>query len=141
VALAQDAPRSVCVAAAGADTGPVHALGDFAGGLLISAERGLFLAHERDGKVTIALVGTNTGPAQAEGIHDLPGGGTLIRARKEWFVAREAGGKVMLSRAGTADPGRVSLMRDFAGVVMIGAERGVFVAAPAGDGARGCEGR
>lgn len=110
------------------DTGQAFQMRDVAGGLLISAERGLFFAREQDGKVTIALVGANTGPAHAEGIHNLPGGGTLIRARKEWFVAHGAGGKVTLTPAGAADPGRISLMRDFAGGVLVGAERGVFVA-------------
>lgn len=37
-ALAQDAPRLVCVATAGA------AMRDFAGGVLIAAERGVYLA-------------------------------------------------------------------------------------------------
>jgi hypothetical protein len=111
---------------------------DFAGGLLISAERGLFFAREQDGKVTVAPVGANTGPAQAEGIHDLPGGGTLIQARKEWFVARAAGGKVTLTSAGVVDPGRIALMRNFGGGVLVGAERGVFVAGP---DAQGCDGR
>ena len=119
----------VIVAPAGAaETGQLFQMRDFAGGLLISAERGLFFAREQDGKVTIASVGSNTGPAQAEGIHDLPGGGTLIQARKEWFVARAAGGKVTLTSAGTTDPGRISLMRNFGGGVLVGAERGVFVA-------------
>ena len=64
----------VTVAPAGAaETGQLFQMRDFAGGLLISAERGLFFAREQDGKVTVAPVGANTGPAQAEGIHDLAG--------------------------------------------------------------------
>jgi ligand-binding sensor domain-containing protein len=130
----------VTVAPAEAETGQLFQMRDFAGGLLISAERGLFFAREQDGKVTIAPAGTKTGPAHAEGIHHLPGGGTLIATTwKRWFVAREAGGKVTLTPAGAADPGRISLMRDFADGVLIGAERGVFVAGAA-TGARGCEG-
>ena len=86
---------------------------DFAGGQLISAEKGLFLAREQDGKVTVAPVGADTGPAHAEGIHPLPGGGALIGTTwKRWFVARAAGGTVTLTPAGVADPGRISLMRD-----------------------------
>jgi hypothetical protein len=132
----------VAVAPADApETGQAFQMRDFGGGLLISAERGLFFAREHDGKVTITPVGTNTGPAHAEGIRDLPGGGTLIRARKEWFVGRvDASGKVTLTPAGIADPGRISMMRDFAGGVLIGAERGLLVGGPAGD-AKGCEGR
>ena len=55
-ALAQDAPR-ICVVAADADTGPVHAIGDFpGGGMLIGGEKGLFLARAADGKVTVTPV-------------------------------------------------------------------------------------
>lgn len=122
------------------ETGQAFQMRDFAGGLLISAERGLFFAREQDGKVMITPVGANTGPAQAEGIRDLPGGGTLIQARKEWFIAREAGGKVTLTSAGVGDPGRITLMRDFAGGLLIAAERGLFVAGPAAD-AKGCDRR
>lgn len=122
-----------------ADTGLVFQMRDFAGGLLISAEKGLFLAREQDGKVTITPVGAGTGPAHAAGIHPLPGGGMLIGTTwRRWFVARaEADATVTLTPAGNADPGRVALMRDFAGGVLIGAERGVFVAGPAGDGCAG----
>lgn len=48
----------------------------------------------------------------------------------------DADANVTLTPAGNADPGRVTLMRDFAGGVLIGADRGVFVAGPAADG--GC---
>jgi hypothetical protein len=130
----------VTVAPMATETGQLFQMRELAGGLLISAERGLFFAREQDGKVMVSPVGADTGPAQAEGIHDLPEGGTLIRARKEWFSGHvELGGKVTLTPAGAADPGRVSLMRDFAGGVLIGAERGVFVAEPVGAG--GCERR
>jgi hypothetical protein len=124
----------VTVAPAAAETGQLFQIRDVAGGLLISAERGLFFAREQDSKVTIAPVGANTGPAHAEGIHNLPSGGTLIRARKEWFVGRVEAGKLTLTSAGASDPGRISQMRDFAGGVLIAAERGVFVA-------QRCEGR
>jgi hypothetical protein len=138
--LAREQDGKVTFARAGeaADTGQVFQMRDFAGGLLISAEKGLFLAREQDGKLTVAPVGADTGPAHAGGIHPLPGGGTLIgTTRSRWFVARaEADGKVTLTPAGNADPGRVSLMRDFAGAVLIGAERGVLVAGPAAGG--GC---
>jgi hypothetical protein len=130
----------VTVSPVAAETGQLFQMRDFVRGLLISAERGLFFAREQDGKVMVSPVGADTGPAQAEGIHNLPDGGTLIRARKEWFLGRvEAGGKVTLTSAGVADPGRISRMRDFAGDVLIGAERGVFVAQSAGAG--GCERR
>jgi ligand-binding sensor domain-containing protein len=134
------ADGKVTVVRAEAETGQLFQMRDVAGGLLISAERGLFFAREQDGKVTIVPAGADTGPAHAEGIHNLPGEGTLIgTTRKQWFVLREPAGKVTLTPAGVADPGRISLMRDFAGGVLIGAERGVFVAGQAA-GARGCEG-
>jgi len=103
------------------------------GGLLISAEKGLFFAREQDGKVAIAPAGDAAiGPALGGGIHQLPAGGTLIGAsRGGWFGAREQGGKVTLTPAGNADTGRVALMRELAGKLLIGAEKGLFVAGPA----------
>jgi hypothetical protein len=141
LAREQDGKVTFARASAAADTGLVFQMRDFAGGLLISAEKGLFLAREQDGKVTIAPVGADTGPAHAGGIHPLPGGGMLIGTTwRRWFVARaEADANVTLTPAGNADPGRVTLMRDFAGRVLIGAGRGVFVAGPAAGG--GCAGR
>jgi hypothetical protein len=130
----------VAVTPVAAETGQLFQMRDFAGGLLISAERGLFIAREHDGKVTVAPAGADTGPAHAEGIHQFAGGGTLIATtRKRWFVARAADGKVTLTPAGVADPGRISAMRDFAGGVLIAAERGVFMAGPAD--AKGCAGQ
>jgi hypothetical protein len=40
-------PPPVCVVPADADTGAVHALGDYRGFMLIGADKGLFLARER----------------------------------------------------------------------------------------------
>jgi hypothetical protein len=137
-ALAQDAPR-LCVVAAYADTGAVHAMGDLPGAMLIGAENGLFLARETGGKVTVAPAGNgDTGRVLA--IHAFPGGMLIGTTWRRWFVARaKADANVTLTPAGKADPGRVTLMRDFAGGVLIGAERGVFVAGPVAGA--GCAGR
>ena len=90
-AVAQDAPR-LCVVAADADTGAVHAMGDFPGGMLIGAEKGLFLAREAGGKVTVEPAGDgDTGRVLA--IHAFPGG-ALIGAWSSVFVARQAGGTI-----------------------------------------------
>ena len=72
----------------------------------------------------------------------------LIGTAAGWFVAREAEGKVTLTPAGhitiggvipnARDPGYQ--MRDLpGGAVLIGAERGVFVAGPVSGGSPGCE--
>jgi len=60
-ALAQEAAHFICVAAAGADTGYVHAIGAVPGGALIGAREGLFLARETAGKIGVGKVGA--GPA------------------------------------------------------------------------------
>jgi ligand-binding sensor domain-containing protein len=68
---------------------------------------------------------------------DVLGGGALIGASNGLFLAREAGGKITVSPAGNADTGRVNHMSDFAGAMLIGGEKGLFVAAAA----PGCGGR
>jgi hypothetical protein len=106
------------------------------GAVLIGAARGLFVAREADGKVTLVRIG-ETGPAII--LRDLPGGGVLIGAAAGWFVARDAGTKVTVTPAGQATIGNVVLnarnggyqMRDFGGGVLIGVEQGVRVAGPA----------
>ena len=125
--------------AEGADTGQAFQMLELGSGLLISAEKGLFFAREQDGKVAIAPAGDAAiGPALGGGIHQLPAGGTLIGAsRGGWFGAHEQGGKVTLTPAGNADTGRVALMRELAGKLLIGAEKGLFVAGPAPAG--GCD--
>jgi len=110
---------------------------DVGDGLRISAEKGLFLAQEVEGKVTIVPSGTDTGPAQAQGIHRLPSGGMLIGTpRRAWFEARTDGSKLTLTPAGNVDAGRIAVIRDFGGRVLIGGEKGLLVA-----GAAGCAGR
>jgi len=44
-ALAQDTPR-LCVVAADTETGSVHSMADFPGGMLIGSEKGLFVARD-----------------------------------------------------------------------------------------------
>ena len=98
-ALAQDAQRPVCVAAADADTGFVHTMGDILGGrVLIGAKNGLFLAHEAGGKITVSRAGdADTGRVLATQPF---AGGALIGGWNGVFLAREASGKVMIARAG-----------------------------------------
>jgi hypothetical protein len=109
-------------------------MGDWPNGVLIGADKGLFLAREANRKVTIEPAGgMDTGYVYV--IRPLPAGGILIGSRNGWFVARDTGGKPTLTPAGEADAGRVNHTRDFAGAVLIGGESGLFVAA-AGCGAR-----
>jgi hypothetical protein len=117
-----------CVVVANADTGPVSALRDFPGGeVLIAAEKGLFVAREVSGKVTVApAADADTGAVSA--LHDFPGGGVLIAAAKGWFLAREVSGKVIVAPAGAADTGAVPALHDFpGGGLLIGAAKGLFV--------------
>jgi hypothetical protein len=116
------------------------------GGVLIAAERGLFVAREAGGKVTLERVGEH-GPALI--VRALPGDGVLIATSAQWFVVREAGGRFSATPAGPIAIGTVVLnardlglqLREFGGALLIGAERGLFVAGPAPAGARGCEGQ
>ena len=141
-ALAQDAQRPVCVAAADADTGYVHTMGDILGGrVLIGARNGLFLAHEAGGRITVSRAGdADTGRVLSTQAF---AGGALIGGWNGVFLAREASGKVTIARAGDADTGPVHLMHSLASAgVLVGAENGLFLArerdgkvsvAPAGD--------
>src|SRR6266516_1689426 len=126
---AQEVPGISCVVVANADTGGVFALGHFpGGGVLIGAEKGLFLAREVGGKVTITPAGgADTGRVFA--LRDFPGGEALILTEKGWFLGREASGKVRFSAAGGADIGFVFALRDLpGGRVLILAEKGLFLA-------------
>jgi hypothetical protein len=90
-ALAQDAPRPVCVAAANADTGYVHTIGDvLGGGPLIGARNGLFVAHEAGGKLAL----TPAGQADAGRVNHMRdfGGAVLIGGESGLFVAAAAPG-------------------------------------------------
>jgi hypothetical protein len=142
-ALTQEVPRLACIVAADADTGTVLNTRNFpGGGVLIWADKGLFLAREVGGKVSIAPAG-DADIRSVRGMRDFPGGGVLIGAQKGLFLAREEGGKVSVAPAGDADTGYVLGMGDFpGGGVLIQAEKGLFLAhevggkvsiAPAGD--------
>ena len=90
-----------------------------AGGVLIGAEKGLFLAREVNGAVTAAPVGAaETGDVSM--LRDFPGGGALIRADTGLFLAREVSGKVTVAPFGDADIGPVSVRALSGGVVLIG---------------------
>jgi hypothetical protein len=75
--------------------------------VLIKADRGLFLAREVNGMVTVASVG-DTGVAW--NLHDFPGGGVLIAAEKGLFLARDVKGSFTVAPAGNADTGVVSVL-------------------------------
>src|SRR6266568_202865 len=124
---AQEVPGISCVVVANADTGDVFRLRDFpGGGVLIGAEKGLFLAREVGGKVTITPAGgADTGRVFA--LRDFPGGEALILTEKGLFLAREAGGKVTIASAG-ADTGPMHFLRYFPGGALILAEKGWFLA-------------
>ena len=141
-AFAQEAPHAICVAAAGADTGYVHAIGTVpGGGVLIGARQGLFLARETAGKIGVSPAGdADTGRVLA--IQTFAGG-ALVGASNGLFVARETNGTIAVAPAGDADTGPVRVMHDLASVgVLVGSENGLFLAreaerkvtvAPAGD--------
>src|SRR5215218_1223579 len=124
-APAQDAPRPVCVVAADAETGPVSAMGDFPGGMMIGAEKGLFLARAAGGKVTVTPLRGDRDPERVLSIHSLPGGGALIGAWNGIFVARDAGGTISVVTV-HPDTGPVFAMRGVFGGVLIGAAEGLF---------------
>jgi hypothetical protein len=136
MSLAQDVPRIACIVA-NADTGVVSGLRDFPrGGMLIAAEKGLFVARAVNGAVTVAAAGTpDTGDVLD--MRGFPGGGVLIRAAKGWFLARAVNGAVTVAPAGTADTGAVFGMGGFPGLgMLIQAAKGWFLAR-AVDGADG----
>jgi hypothetical protein len=142
-ALTQEVPWVACIVVADADTGSVHGMRDFpANGVLIGAEKGLFVAREVGGKFSVAPAGdADTG--RVNDMRDWPGGGLLIGAAKGLFLAREVGGKFSVALAGDADTGSVYGTHDLpGGGVLIWAEKGWFLAgelggkfsvAPAGD--------
>ena len=74
-----------------AHTGHVFAMRDFPeGGVLIGAQKGLFLAHNVNGSIAVERAGNaDTGTVFA--MHDFPEGGVLIGAEKGWFVAHTVG--------------------------------------------------
>jgi ligand-binding sensor domain-containing protein len=145
--FAREAVGKVGVAPlADAQTGEVYATHELSGGaLLIGAERGLLVAREQGGRVTLEIAGhADTGPAFV--LRNLPGGGVLIGAAAGWFVGRiDTGGNITQTPAGPFAIGNVVLeepdlglkMRDFGGALLIGSERGLFVASAAGPGCGG----
>jgi hypothetical protein len=69
------------------DTGHVSDLRDFpGGGVLIFAEKGLFLAREVNGIIFVTTAG-NVDTGVVTNLHDFPGGGVLIFAEKGLFLA------------------------------------------------------
>lgn len=54
------------------------------GGVLIRAEKGMFVARAENGEVTVAPAGADIG--SVDSVHDIPGGGVLLRTAKGWFI-------------------------------------------------------
>jgi hypothetical protein len=106
--------------------------------VLVQAGDGWLASREQGDKVVFVRV-EDPGTGQVFQMQELPGGALLVGAAAGWFVAREAGARVIVTRAGPMAIGNVILeeknpgyqIRDFAGGVLIGAERGMFVGVPA----------
>src|ERR1043165_2908984 len=83
VALAQDA--RTCVIAAGADTGAVEGMGPLAGGTLIGAAKGLFLARDVGGRIAISALSSDADTGRIFALQDLPGAGLLVGTENGLF--------------------------------------------------------
>jgi hypothetical protein len=124
----QPEPRPVCVAAVDAKTGAVHALGNYRDFMLIGAEKGLFLAREQGGKVTVAPVSGDGDTGRVLAVRAIPGG-ALIGTEKGLFAGRaQADGTLSLAPvAGVTGP--VQVLHELPGVgVLVGTENGLFLA-------------
>lgn len=133
VARAQDNASAFCVIAADRDISPVYHTGAWPGSaVLVSAEKGLFVARARDGKVALTrATGTDTGPVLAT--HAISQG-ALIGALSGLFVGRDASGGANVT-AVKADTDRVFTFQDLPGAgVLVGAQNGTFLAKGAASG-------
>ena len=86
-ALAQAAPRPVCVSAVAIDTGAVQAMGALADGTLIAAAKGLSLAREAGGEIAVSALTGDADTGRVFALHDLAGAGLLIGAENGLFGA------------------------------------------------------
>ena len=133
-APAQPGPPPVCVVPADADTGAVHALGDYRGFMLIGADKGLFLSREANGRVTVALVPGDGDIGRVLAVRAVPGG-ALIGTEKGLFAGSAGtGGALTLARVeGISEP--VQVLHELPGAgVLIGTENGLFLARAEQDG-------
>lgn len=102
--------------------------------MLIGAEKGLFVAREAGGKVSLA----GAGGAESDGVlavHPIADG-ALIRAAKGLFMGRvETGGAMTLAPVPNALSEPVQVLHDLSGAgVLVGTENGLFLASTEANG-------
>jgi predicted RNA binding protein YcfA (HicA-like mRNA interferase family) len=133
LAHAQNTPRAFCVTAASLDTGSVRYLGAWPDdGALVGAERGLFLARARDGRVSVTQIGDREAGLVLTS-HRFPGG-ALIGTMRGLLLARTTAGAVNVATI-EADTGEVLTLQTLPGAgVLVGTEKGAFLARGAVDG-------
>jgi hypothetical protein len=129
----QDSGRAVCVNAADREIGSVYHTAALPGGsVLVSAEKGLYLARVRDGQVTVTrATGAELAPVTAT---QAIGGGTLIGALNGLHLARDVSGAINVTSV-PSDTESVFALHDLPGAgVLVGAAKGVFLAQGAAAG-------
>ena len=126
-AHSQDNAGAVCVVAASRETGSVYHTAALPGGsVLVSAEKGLYLARARDGQVALtAATGAELAPVTST--HGIAGG-TLIGAFNGLFLGRDASGALTVT-AVPSETEAVFALHDLPGAgVLVGAANGTFLA-------------
>ncbi len=132
-AHSQASGHEFCVSAANREIGSVHHTAALPGGdVLVSAEKGFYLARTRDGQIALArATGANLAPVTAT--HDIAGG-TLIGALNGLFLGREVSGAINVT-AVPSDTERVFAFHDLPGSgALVGAAKGTFLAKGAAAG-------
>ena len=131
VAHSQDNAGASCVIAASRETGSVYHTAALPGGsVLVSAEKGLYLARARDGQVALtAATGAKLAPVTST--HAIAGG-MLIGAFNGLFVGQSSGrdaSGALAVKAVPSDTEAVFALHDLPGAgVLIGAASGTFLA-------------
>jgi hypothetical protein len=112
------------------DTGAIDQMLAVPGvGVLIQAEKGLFLAHGVNGALAVEPVGNAVTGDVRHKLLDVPGVGVLIGAQKGWFLAHGVNGALAVEPAGNAYTDQVFETLAVPGVgVLIGADKGLFLA-------------
>jgi hypothetical protein len=129
-AFAQEVSLIACVVPVTSDTGFVRDLYNLPGGrVLIGAKKGLFLASEANGMITVAPAG-NRDIGYVHELANFPAVGVLIAAQNGLFLARETNGTVGVTPAGNKEiTGVIRPLGVFPGAgMLIGAENGLFLA-------------
>lgn len=132
-AHSQDGANAVCVSAANREIGSVYHTTALPGGsVLVSAEKGLYLARARDGQVALTrATGAELAPVTAT--HAVAGG-TLIGALNGLFLGRDASGAINVT-AVPSDTEAVFALHGLPGAgVLVGGANGTFLAKGAAAG-------